>query len=142
MYYRIDLEKTNYKEIEYKILNESSYENLVEIYKKYLIYKNFEGALPIYLEDVQQSNSEIIGYFDKQELVAFSLILLYPSRKSVTADQFAWDYKNPKLKLGYKSIRSECARYKRLGFKYFHLGDYYNYKADLKGFEIAKSTDV
>ena len=52
------------------------------------------------------------------------------------ADQFAWDYADPSLKLGYKSIRNECAYYKSLGYRYFILGDEDKYKQELKGFEI------
>jgi arginyl-tRNA--protein-N-Asp/Glu arginylyltransferase len=54
------------------------------------------------------------------------------------ADQFAWDYENPKLKLGYKSIRSECARYKRLGYQYYYLGEVCDYKQQLQGFELVQ----
>lgn len=142
MYCRINLNNTNYKEIDHKVLDASYFDQIIDIYKSYIDYKGFTTAMPIFIEDVQQTNTEILGYYDKDELVAFSIILVYPSKKSVTADQFAWNYKNPNLKLGYKSLRSECARYKRLGFKYFYLGDYYQYKSELCGFEMASIDDV
>ena len=142
MYCRVDLDKTNYKEIDYKLLDESYFDKISNIYKKYIDYKKFSSAIPIFIEDLQQTNTEILGYFDKEELIAFSIVLVYPSRRMVYADQFAWGYENPKLKLGYESLRSECARYKRLGFKYFYLGEYNEYKNELKGFEEAPSSDV
>ena len=139
MYTRVILENTNYKEIEYEILNESHYGEINSIYRDYSIYKGFDSVMPLFIEDIKQTNTEVIGYRSTEgELIAFSLILIYPSQLSVSADQFAWNYKDPKLKLGYKSLRSECARYKRLGFEYFYLGDYYDYKADLQGFEISR----
>jgi len=136
-YCRIRLEKTNYKEIEYEILNESHYRVCDDIFKAYCRYRNIETTLPVFVEDFQQDYTEVIGYLDNNKIVAFSLILLYPSRKTACADHFAWDYQNPKLKIGYKSLRSECARYKRLGYDYLYLGDYYDYKSELKGFELA-----
>ena len=138
MYCRVDLTKTKYKEIQYEVLDESYFDEINEIYKNYCKYKGFDSAMPLFIEDIQQTNTEILGYRNDDKLIAFSLILLYPSKQSVTADQFAWDWKDPGLKLGYKSIRSECARYKRLGYNYFYLGDYYDYKAELAGFEISK----
>lgn len=139
MYCRINLDKTNYTEIEHEVLNESHFDEIVEVYKKYCKYKEFDSVMPLFIEDLQQTNTELLGYRnDAGKLIAFSLILVYPSQQSVSADQFAWDWEEPKLKLGYRSIRSECARYKRLGFKYFYLGDYYDYKAELKGFEISR----
>ena len=48
-----------------------------------------------------------------------------------------WNYKNPKLKLGYKSIRSECAFYRKKGYEYFILGDDDDkYKKEIQGFEL------
>ena len=60
----------------------------------------------------------------------------FPSKSTILADQFAWDYAEPKLKLGYRSIRSECAYYKKAGYKYYILGDLDKYKEELKGYEI------
>lgn len=134
MYCRINLSKTNYQELDnYKILDYSYFSELLEIYKKYCIYKDFKSVLPLHLEDL--TINEVIGYYDNYNLVAFSLITLYKSSNVVESIQFAWDYKNPKLQLGILSLKSECARYKRLGYDYLYLGEAHNYKKQIDGFE-------
>jgi hypothetical protein len=133
---RIDLQKTNYKTIPFKLLNEDDFLNCEQIYKDYIIYKNFDEIYPIFREDWIKGT--IFGYYDKDELVAWSAYYEYPSKKTAHADQFAWNYKNPKLKLGYKSLRSELAYFKSKGFDYLILGDIYSYKTELKGFETIK----
>ncbi len=137
MYCRICLKETNYTEISYKVLDVSWFGKMQEIYAQYAKAKNLQSVLPIFLEEVNAANTEIIGYFDNGEnLEAFSLIYLYPSQNSCLADQFAWNYNNPRKKLGYRSVRSECARYKRLGFDYLYLGETAPYKQELQGFEF------
>lgn len=137
MYCRICLSETNYKEIPYKILDHTWFEQIVDIYVEYVKIKKFDSVLPLFYEEICYSNTEVLGYFDKKNnLEAFSLIYKYDSQKSCLADQFAWTYKNSKAKLGYKSIRSECARYKRLGFDYLYLGESSSYKEELKGFQL------
>lgn len=137
MYCRINLKDSNYTELDncHK-LTPDDYSDIVRVYEAYCKYKKFDGVRPILPEDLKQPYIDAIGYYDQNNLVAFSFIMKYPSCNSVIADQFAWDYVNPKLKLGFKSLRSECARYKRLGYDYFYLGDYYGYKAELTGFEL------
>lgn len=140
MYCRVDLSLSNYTELtNYKILSGEHYPDIVRIYERYCEHKEFGGVRPVLLEDITQPNTDLIGYYDSDQLVAFSFILKYPSVNSVITDQFAWDYNNPRLKLGYKSLRSECARYKRLGYDYLYLGDYYAYKAELTGYELGPS---
>lgn len=136
MYCRIDLSKTNYKEIPTKVLSSKNFQDIINVYEKYCKYKKFHGVRPIFIEDIQEEKVDLLGYYHNESLVAFSLIIKYESQNSVIADQFAWDYEMPSLKLGYKSLRSECSRYKRLGYDYFYLGDYYEYKTELSGFEI------
>lgn len=142
-YCRIDLSQTNYKEMaNYKLLDEDSYDIIVEIYKKYCQHKKFHSVLPIFFEDISSPYSEVLGYFDNETVVAFSLITVYPSHLVASCEQFAWDYADPKLKLGYRSLRSECARYKRLGYKYLYLGEYADYKTKFAGFEIVGKLDA
>jgi hypothetical protein len=64
--------------------------------------------MPFFAEHCFGENKEIIGYFDQDKLVAFSLILKYPSQKSIAAEQFAWDYQNLSLRLGIQSLQHEC----------------------------------
>jgi len=131
---RINLAQTNYKTIDFKLLNDQHFTECEEIYKQYIRHKNFDSIYPIYRED--WSRAAILGYYDEGELAAWSCYMVYPSKSTVHADQFAWNYKNPKLKLGYKSLRSECAYFRDQGFKYLILGDMYSYKQELQGFEM------
>jgi len=114
---RIDLTKTNYKQIDFTLLGVEDFPRCEAIYKKYIDHNEIENPHPVFEEE-------------------WSLTYRFPSKQTVIADQFAWDYKDPSLKLGYKSIRSECAYYKALGFKYFILGDPDKYKQEIKGYEI------
>jgi len=133
---RIDLELTNYKQLPFQFLDTQCFAECEAIYKKYITCKNIENPHPVFEEEWDQDAADVLGYYDNKELVAWSLIYKFPSKRTIIADQFVWDYKNPKLKLGYKSIRSECAYYKSQGYKYFILGDPDKYKEELKGYEI------
>lgn len=136
---RINLNKTKYKEIKFKLLNLQDFPKCEEIYKQYIEHNDIENPHPVFEEEWNTEakyNADVIGYYDNNNLVAWSLTYKFPSKQTVIADQFAWNYANPKLKLGYKSIRSECAYYKSQGFKYFILGDPDKYKEELQGYEI------
>jgi len=99
------------------------------------VYKQFKSVTPIFVEEYLDEKNDVIGYYDQEKLVAFSLIRRYNS-KNIEAVQFAWDYANPKLHLGISSLRSECALYKQLGFDYLYLGEANDYKKKINGFEI------
>ncbi len=136
---RIDLTKTNYKQIDFTLLGVEDFPRCEAIYKKYIDHNEIENPHPVFEEEWNHEakyNSDVLGYFNNGNLVAWSLTYRFPSKQTVIADQFAWDYNDPSLKLGYKSIRSECAYYKALGFKYFILGDPDKYKQEIKGYEI------
>jgi hypothetical protein len=51
-------------------------------------------------------------------------------------DQFAWNYNNPKLRLGIETMKTECAIYRERGFQYLYLEQAHLYKSQIKGFEI------
>ena len=55
-----------------------------------------------------------------------------PDDENAEAVQFAWDYANPKLTLGLKTLRHECAYYKEKGFKYLYIGGADEYKNKMK----------
>ena len=130
----VNLQKTKYKTIDFKLLDDSHFTECEELYKGYIQYKDFNSIYPIYRED--WTRGTVFGYYDNNELAAWSCYYVYPSKKIVHADQFAWNYKNPRLKLGYKSLRSECAYFREQGFNYLILGDMYSYKQEMQGFEI------
>jgi hypothetical protein len=134
---RIRLASTHYKEIPSIKLCATDFPLAEQIYLAYCEHKQFSPAAynPVWLDQFTDQNVDVLGYFDQGVLVAFSIIYLFPQSKCVYGDQFAWDYNNTKLKLGYKSIRSECARYRRLGYKYYYLGEVTQYKKQLRGYE-------
>ena len=143
MFCRIRLQDTNYQEYHnYRILDSSSFSKCLEIYKQYVTYKKFKDIVPIFIEEFELPHSDVIGYYDGNELVAFTLAYRFKSVNSVWADQFAWDYKNKKLSLGHIANKSECALYKRLGYNYYYLGESSDYKAKLDGYEISNFFDT
>lgn len=135
IYSRINLEKTNYNLLEnFQIIDNPDPIQLENIYNQYCIYKKFKSVMPIFAEEYTDPKNDVIGYYDMGELVAFSLIRKYNS-ENIEAIQFAWNYKNPSLKLGIESLKNECALYKKLGYKYYYLGESMEYKKQIDGFE-------
>jgi len=132
---KINLEETNYSTIDFKILKDFEYQQLKRIYADYCKYKKFKSVMPLFESELRSPTSEIIAYYDNSELIGFSHVKRYDST-SVEGVQFAWNYKNPDLRLGINSLKSECAYYKSLGFKNYYLGQPDTYKRQLKGFEI------
>lgn len=131
---RINLEKTKYKKIKsYEILLNPDPNQLREIYYKYCNHHKFNSVMPLF--DIEFKENTIIGYYDGDVLVAFSMICEFDN-ENAEAYQFAWDYANPKLHLGIKSLRNECAIYKEKGFKYLYIGGADEYKQKIDGFEI------
>lgn len=135
-YARINLSKTNYSvNLDMRHLSDPPTDQLEEIYDAYVRYKKFPSVLPIFPEEYSYPQSDTWGYYNNNELVAFSLIFRH-NWKNAAALQFAWDYKNPKLRLGINSLKCECATYKLWGFDYLYIGGADEYKRTLDGFEI------
>jgi hypothetical protein len=103
------------------------------IYNEYCSYKNFDSVMPIFNSQYTDPNIEMICYYDKKMFVAWDMIKLHDSYNA-EAIQFAWDYKNPELKLGIESLKNACAIYKERGFKYLYLGQVAKYK-QIDGYE-------
>ena len=136
LYARVNLIETNYQELDnYKFIENPDIEQLNSLYVKYCRYKKFRSVLPIFDSEYTDPNSDVIGYYDNDNLVAFSLVKRYSSIEAECV-QFAWDYVNPKLQLGITSLKNECAVYKRLGYRYLYLGGADEYKKSIDGFEI------
>jgi len=141
-YTRIDLSKTNYDKRKLKLdartltdISKTQCMELEKIYDAYVKYKKFDSVMPLFFEEYRMPQSDVHGYYDNNELVAFSLMFRYNS-KNVAALQFAWTYHNPKLSIGTKSLKWECAHYKALGYDYIYLGDADGYKQTMQGFEV------
>lgn len=137
IYARINLGATNYNTsiLDWRYLKNPNSDQLNLIYQQYCTYKKFDSVMPIFASEYTDPKNDIIGYFDKNTIVAFSLLRRYDT-ENVEAVQFAWNYANPKLRLGIKSLQQECSIYKVLGFKYMYLGEADEYKSAIDGFEI------
>ena len=136
-YAYIDLQETNYKQlVNYEILpKDTDPAPLLEIYRQYCLYKGFSSVWPIYAEEFSRELNDTIAYKDAGEIVAWSLIYRV-SKDAVWNMQFAWNYANPKLKLGYKSIRTEIAIYRDLGYKSMTIDYDMKYKSELQGYKL------
>ena len=136
---RIDLSKTEYTpSVAWEYIKDRSNDTLNKldnIYKTYTIYKHFASVMPLFDSQFTDPNTDVIGYYDAGELVAFSLIKRYDNENALCA-QFAWNYKKPKLRLGIKSLQTECAIYRERRFKYLYLDQAHLYKQGITGFEI------
>ena len=136
IYARIDLSKTNYTVLpNSEVLVNPDIQQLEHIYNAYCVYKKFRSVMPIFPEEYTDERNDVIGYYDRDALVAFSLVRKYDT-ENAEAVQFAWNYANPELKLGIASLKSECALYKSQGFRYYYLGGADEYKRQIDGFEI------
>jgi len=138
-YARIVLQKTGYKQLKNSWKIFSSFDSdlidkLNEIYIKYCRYKKFDSVMPMFYGEWCNTNNNVIGYYDDKCLVAFSLIRIHDDQ-NVECVQFAWDYENPKLRLGIKSLKHECAFYRDRQFKYMYLGEVQEYKKHFEGYE-------
>ena len=136
LYARVYLNKTNYAELNnYKFIKDPNIQQLNNLYSKYCRHKKFRSVMPIFDSEYTDVNTDVIGYYNNDILVAFSLIKRY-SNTEAECVQFAWDYVDPGLQLGISSLKNECAIYKRLGFRYLYLGGADEYKKNINGFEI------
>lgn len=135
-YCRIDLSKTNYKLINnFKVITDPNIAQLQEIFKKYCKHKKFASVEPMWDNEFIWSHNDVIGYYNNAKLVAWSVVTKY-NEDVAYAVQFAWDYDNPELSLGIKSLQTECAYYKSQGYRYYYLGEAHKYKEQFDGFEI------
>ena len=104
---RINLQETNYQmNLQWDYLKHENIEKCNQIYKAYCKHRQFQSVLPMVNERYIDPNTDVVCYFDENNLIAWSMIRRW-NEKSVLADQFAWDYKNPKLRLGINSIKNE-----------------------------------
>ncbi len=132
---RIDLSKTNYNPfIMGRVVEDPNPKELLEIYRKYCVYKKFEGPYPYYPEHFC-NGTKVIGYYDENKMIAWSLYDVI-NDEVVDACQFAWDYANPEYRLGDVSMKHECWYWKKHGYKYIILGHAQKYKEGWDGYEI------
>ena len=135
---RIDLSKTNYVPMtigeQWNYVVDRQIVELDQIYKDYCQYKKFDSVMPMFDRQYLDKSTDIIGYYNNGELVAWDMIRIYDD-KNAEALQFAWNYKNPDLRLGIESLKNACAIYKQRGFDYLYLGTTAKYKQEISGYE-------
>jgi len=136
---RIDLSKTNYTpSVKWEYITSRTpdiLQTLDDIYRTYTIHRHFASVMPMFHSRYHDPLADIIGYYDNDKLVAWSLIRKFDSENAL-CDQFAWDYRKPKLRLGIETMKVECAIYKERGFRYLYLEQAHLYKSEIDGFEI------
>jgi hypothetical protein len=133
---RINLSQTTYQPtVDWHYITKPDMTVLQDIYRTYCIYKHFASVMPLFDSQFTDHMTDIIGYQEQGQLVAFSLMKRYDNL-NVLASQFAWTYHNPRTRLGIESLKTECAVYRERGFRYLYLDQAHLYKQDLEGFEI------
>lgn len=135
---RIDLAQTSYTEtVDWRYLEPTNEvcQRLDEIYRTYCIYKHFASVMPMFWSRYRDPMADVIGYYDHEQLVAWSLIRRYDDRNAL-CDQFAWTYHHPRARLGIETMKTECAIYRARGFDYLYLEQAHLYKAEIEGFEL------
>lgn len=139
-YCRINLTETNYTTLDqFVIFQDPPIDQLQAIYKKYCEYKKFKSVMPIFDSQFTDSKNNVYGYYNNEnKLVAFSIVRQH-DETNAEALQFAWDYEDPTLRLGIRSLENECAIYKKMGCKYLYLGEAADYKSQFNGYEILET---
>lgn len=136
---RIDLARTNYEPtVEWRYINDRGPDVLAQlddIYRTYCIYKHFASVMPMFHSRYLDPMADLIGYYDADRLVAWSLIRRF-DQHNAQCDQFAWTYHRPRLRMGIETMKTECAIYKERGFQYLYLEQAHLYKSEIDGFEI------
>ena len=133
---RINLSQTTYQpSVDWYYITKPNMAVLQDIYRTYCIYKHFASVMPLFDSQFTDSMTDVIGYREQGQLVAFSLMKRYDD-ENVLASQFAWTYHNPRTRLGVESLKTECAVYRERGFRYLYLDQAHLYKQGLEGFEI------
>jgi hypothetical protein len=133
---RISLSQTTYRPtVDWYYITKPNIAVLQDIYRTYCIYKHFASVMPLFDSQFTDPTTDIIGYQEQGQLVAFSLMKRYDDH-NVLASQFAWTYHNPRTRLGIESLKTECAVYRERGFRYLYLDQAHLYKQGLEGFEI------
>jgi hypothetical protein len=136
---RVDLARTAYTPtVSWRYITDLSTATLNQldnIYRAYCDHKRFASVMPMFHSRYLDPMADIIGYYDQDQLVAWSLIRRFDDHNAL-CDQFAWTYHDPRTRLGIETLKTECAIYRDRGFKYLYLEQAHLYKSEINGFEI------
>jgi len=133
---RIDLAATTYEaDLSWRYLDPVPVSEVQRVYRAYCLHKHFQSVMPMLAGRLTAAGTEIIGYHDRDRLVAWSMYRIW-DQENVLSDHFAWDYRDPRLRLGIRSIENECAIYRDRGFRWMYFESVEPYMLDMQGFEI------
>ena len=133
---RIDLGNTHYvSDLAWRLLDPVPVEAVQRVYQEYCLHKHFQSVMPLVAGRLTAPATEIIGYHKGDRLIAWSMYRIW-DQHNVLSDHFAWDYRDPRLRLGIRSIENECAVYRDRGFRWMYFESVEPYMLDLEGFEI------
>jgi hypothetical protein len=136
---RINLVKTTYEpSVNWQYITDRDANTLAQldqIYRDYCMYKKFASVMPMFHSRYTDPMADIIGYYDQNQLVAWSLIRRFDDHNA-SCEQFVWTYHNPRLRLGIETMKTECAIYRARGFEYLYLEQAHLYKQEIDGFEL------
>lgn len=133
---RVDLHKTSYvSDLDWKLLYPVPVAEVQRVYREYCLHKHFRSVIPMLAGRLTDLNTEIIGYHDQVRLIAWSMYRIW-DQHNVLSDHFAWDYRDPRLRLGIRSAENECAIYRDRGFRWMYFESVEPYMLDIQGFEI------
>ena len=133
---RIDLTKTTYNIVlDAHLLNPVPIDEINRVYQAYCTYKNFKSVIPMVPGRFAVPGTEVYGYYEQDKLIAWSMYRIWDS-KNIVSDHHAWDYTNPRLRIGLHSLENECALYRNRGYEFMYFEFIAPYMLDLQGFEI------
>ena len=133
---RIDLTKTTYNIIlDAHLLNPVPVDEINRVYKTYCLYKSFKSVMPMIAGRFLIPNTEVFGYYEQEKLIAWSMYRIW-DKENIVIDHHAWDYNNPKLRIGLRSLENECAMYRNQGYRFMYFESIEPYMLKLQGFEI------
>lgn len=134
---RICLANTTYQQdIAFEILDPVPVNDVLRVYRDYCVHRHFQSVMPMIPGRLTAADTEIIGYRDSTgRLMAWSMYRVW-DQENILSDHFAWDYRDPRLRLGIRSIENECAIYRDRGYRWMYFEAVEPYMLDLQGFEI------
>jgi hypothetical protein len=133
---RIDLTKTTYNvTLDAQLLDPVPFDEVNRVYKAYCLHKNFKSIMPMVPGRFLVPGTEVFGYYEQDRLIAWSMYRIWDN-ESIVIDHHAWDYRNPKLRLGLNSLQNECAIYRNRGYRFMYFESIESYMLKLQGFEI------
>lgn len=132
----VDLSKVTYQvSLEHELLDPVPVDDVLRIYRAYCAHKHFHSVMPMIPGRFSVPGTEVWGYRDQGRLVAWSMYRVW-DQHSVVCDHHAWDYRNPRLRLGIRSFENECAIYRDRGFRFMYFESVESYMHNIEGFRL------